>query len=159
MAPATKNEVALNDAIAEVVDMIRDQAVKHGISVRTELAQSLPSIQGDQVQLQQVVLNLIVNAIEAMSGTSQATRELLIRTEAGGAGNVLVIVADSGPGLAPTALAKLFEPFYTTKPEGLGLGLSICRSIVEAHGGQLSARANAPHGAVFQFFVPAEQHS
>ncbi len=159
MTPATKSEVALNDAIAEVVDMIRDQAVKHGISVRTELAQSLPSIQGDQVQLQQVVLNLIVNAIEAMSGTSQGTRELLIRTEAGDAGNVLVIVADSGPGLAPTALAKLFQPFYTTKPEGLGLGLSICRSIVEAHGGQLSARANAPHGAVFQFFVPAEQHS
>jgi signal transduction histidine kinase/ligand-binding sensor domain-containing protein len=153
--PAKKENVALNDAIVDVVAMTRGEAVKHGISVRTELAGGLPTIQGDRVQLQQVVLNLIINAIEAMSGTGDGAGELLIRTEAGDAGNVLVTVADSGPGLSPTAFEELFEPFYTTKPNGLGLGLSICRSIVEAHGGQLSARANMPRGSIFQFSVPS----
>jgi C4-dicarboxylate-specific signal transduction histidine kinase len=157
-APATKDDVALNAAIAEVMDMTRWQAIKYGVSVRAQLAENLPAIEGNRVQLQQVVLNLINNAIEAMSGSSEGIRELVIRTEARNEADVLVIVADTGPGFMPEVLTKFFEPFQTTKPNGLGLGLSICRSIVEAHGGQLSARANVPQGAVFQFSLRARGH-
>jgi signal transduction histidine kinase len=131
------------------------ETIKHAISVRTELADDLPAIQGDRVQLQQVVLNLIINALDALADIRDGTRDLLIRTEVGDGGNVLVTVADSGPGLSPAALRDLFEPFYTTKPSGLGLGLSICRSIVEAHGGRLWARTNVPRGTIFQFTVLA----
>jgi signal transduction histidine kinase/ligand-binding sensor domain-containing protein len=153
-APATKEDVSLNDAIADVLDMAHWQAVKHQISVRTEFAQELPIIRGDRVQLQQVVLNLINNAIEAMSGAGEGAGELTVRTESGHGGSAFVFVADSGPGLAPAAFTNLFKPFNTTKVNGLGLGLSICRSIVEAHGGQLTARENTPRGTVFQFSVP-----
>jgi signal transduction histidine kinase len=107
------------------------------------------------VQLQQVILNLIMNAVEAMSGASDGKRELLISTRKADLQGVLVGVRDSGPGLAPEALERLFDAFYTTKPGGLGLGLSICRSIIEAHGGRLWANANVPHGAIFEFTVPA----
>jgi len=154
-APASQEVVALNDAIAEVVDMTRWQAVKNDVAVRTELAQDLPAVRGDRVQLQQIVLNLSINAIEAMSEMTDAMRELVIRTAVGVEGDVLVSVADSGPGLRPAAFNKLFEPFYTTKPEGLGLGLSICRTIAEAHGGRFSARPNIPRGTVFEFSMPA----
>src|SRR5262249_10572536 len=111
------------------------------------------AIRGDRVQLQQVMLNLLINAIEAMSATSQGPRELLISTAATESG-VLVVVRDSGPGLAPASLDRLFESFYTTKPGGLGMGLSICRSIIEAHQGRLWAGANTPRGTVFQFTLP-----
>jgi C4-dicarboxylate-specific signal transduction histidine kinase len=107
------------------------------------------------VQLQQVILNLIVNAIEAMSGQSEAPRELLISTEKAEPDGVLVAVRDSGPGLAPEHPERLFEAFYTTKASGMGMGLSICRSIVESHRGRLRASANQPRGAVLQFTVPA----
>jgi len=110
------------------------------------------------VQLQQVILNLIVNAIEAMSGPNEGPRELLISAEKAEPDGVHVAVRDSGPGLAPATLDRLFEAFYTSKPNGLGLGLSICRSIIEAHGGRLWATANAPRGAVFQFTAPAHPH-
>jgi signal transduction histidine kinase len=109
------------------------------------------------VQLQQVIMNLIVNAIQAMSGDGDSRRELQISTETDEAEGVRVGVRDTGPGLAPESLSRLFEPFYTTKAEGMGMGLAICRSIVEAHGGRLWATACEPHGTLFQFTIPAEQ--
>jgi signal transduction histidine kinase len=127
-----------------------------GATVQTNLADGLPLIHGDRVQLQQVNLNLIINAIEAMSGIDEAPCELLITTGQSEQGDVLVSVRDSGPGLAPHVLERLFDAFYTTKPSGLGLGLSICRSIIEAHGGRLWASANTPRGTVFRFTVPCE---
>jgi signal transduction histidine kinase len=114
----------------------------------------LPKVVGDRVELQQVVVNLILNAIEAMSGATENTRELLIRTAKADSGGILIAVMDSGPGLPPASRERLFEPFYTTKPDGLGIGLSICHSIIEAHGGQLWASANEPRGTIFQFTVP-----
>jgi signal transduction histidine kinase len=112
-------------------------------------------VRGDRVELQRVILNLILNAIEAMSEISDGPRELLITTGEAESGDVLIAVRDSGPGLAPAAIENLFKAFHTTKPNGLGLGLSICRSIIESHGGRLWASANAPRGAVFQFTLPA----
>ena len=126
---------------------------RHSILLRTRLAKGLPVIQGDRVQLQQVILNLVMNAVEAMSQLSGNHRELLISTQVE-AGCVLVTVRDSGPGLSQSGLEHAFEAFYTTKSSGLGMGLSICRSIVEAHGGKLWATANVPRGAAFQFTVP-----
>ena len=115
----------------------RGEVMKHGISVQTCLADGLPLIEGDRVQLQQVILNLLINAVQAMSGLSGGARELLISTERTEPDGVLVVVKDSGPGIAPETHEHLFEAFYTTKAGGLGLGLSICRSIIEAHGGRL----------------------
>jgi signal transduction histidine kinase len=123
---------------------------------QVELANGLPLVQGDRVELQQVLLNLVVNAVEAMSGTSDGTRRLLINSNNAETGGVCVSVVDSGPGLATGAIDRLFEAFYTTKPGGLGLGLCICRSIIEAHGGQLWANANTARGTTFQFTVPAD---
>jgi signal transduction histidine kinase len=124
--------------------------------VRTELSSVLPTIKGDRVQLQQVLLNLIVNAIEAMSTITDGTCDLVIRSEADGDGGVIVSVRDSGPGLEAGTFERIFEPFYTSKKTGLGMGLSVCRSIIEAHGGKLWATANTPRGAVFQFTLPAK---
>ncbi|WP_442896218.1 ATP-binding protein [Bradyrhizobium sp. AZCC 2289] len=153
-APARKDAVAINDAILEVIALTRTEATKNSVSVRTQLAEDLPRVQGDRVQLQQVLLNLIINAIEAMRDVGEEQRELLIsaRNEPDG---VSVEVRDSGPGFAPAALERVFEAFYTTKPGGLGLGLSICRSIIEAHNGRLWASPNLPRGASFQFALPA----
>jgi PAS domain S-box-containing protein len=153
-APPRKMRLDINGAIREVIELTRGEALKNGVSVQTELANGLALIQGDRVQLQQVLLNLIINAIEAMSGASEGARELLVSTGKAEAGGVLIAVRDSGPGLAPTTLDRLFEPFYSTKSSGLGLGLSICRSIIEAHGGRLWASTNVPRGAIFQFTVP-----
>lgn len=151
--PARKGSLAINEAISEVVGLARNEASKNGVEVRTELAEGLPVIQGDRVQIQQVMLNLIVNAVEAMSQLRDDRRELLISTEAE-AGRVLVAVRDSGPGLPEDAFERVFETFYTTKSTGLGMGLSICRAIVEDHGGRLWAAANVPRGAAFQFTIP-----
>jgi C4-dicarboxylate-specific signal transduction histidine kinase len=153
-APPRKDRLEINGAIREVIELTRGEAVKNGVSVQTELADGLPLIQGDRVQLQQVMLNLIVNAVEAASSVGEGSRELLISTREAETGGVRVAVRDTGPGLTPAALEHLFEPFYTTKPNGLGLGLSICRSIIEAHGGRLWTSANVPRGAVFQFTLP-----
>jgi PAS domain S-box-containing protein len=153
-APPREDRLDINGAVREVIELARGEAAKNGAWVRTELADGLPLIQGDRVQLQQVMLNLIINAVEAMSGVSGGPRELLISTGTSDTGDVRVAVRDSGPGLTPAALERLFEPFYTTKPGGLGLGLSICRSIIEAHGGRLWASANVPRGATFQFTLP-----
>jgi signal transduction histidine kinase len=117
----------------------------------------LPLIQADRVQLQQVILNLIVNAVQAMSGASDGTRELVIATSADASNGILVSLRDSGPGLDPASLERLFDAFYTTKSSGLGMGLSICRSIIEAHGGRIWAGVNEPRGAVFHFTLPLER--
>jgi hypothetical protein len=147
----------INEAILEVIALTRAEAVKNGVWVKTQLAEGLPLIQGDRVQLQQVILNLIINAFEAMAGAGEGPRELLISSgkAEGDACGVLVAVRDSGPGLAPANIEHLFEAFYTTKLVGLGMGLSICRSIVEVHNGRVWATPNVPRGAVFQFTVPA----
>jgi C4-dicarboxylate-specific signal transduction histidine kinase len=152
-APARKDAVEVNDAILEVVALTRTEAASNSVSVRTQLAEGLPRFRGDRVQLQQVLLNLIINSIEAMRDVGEEERELLIssRNEPDG---VSVEVRDSGPGFAPAALERVFEAFYTTKPGGLGLGLSICRSIMEAHNGRLWASPNVPRGAIFGFIAP-----
>jgi PAS domain S-box-containing protein len=153
-APARKDAVEINDAILEVIALTRTEAANHSVSVRTQLAEGLPRVQGDRVQLQQVLLNLIINAIEAMREVGEEERELLIGTRNEPDG-VSVEVRDSGPGFASTALERVFDAFHTTKPGGLGLGLSICRSIIEAHNGRLWASPNAPRGAIFHFIAPA----
>ena len=154
-APPRKDSVEINAAIREVVELTRGEAEKNGVSVRMDLAEGLPLTQGDRVQLQQVILNLIINGIEAMAAAGEASRDLLISTSRDDTGAMLVSVADTGPGLTAEAPKQLFAAFYTTKPRGLGLGLSICRSIIEAHDGRLWASANEPRGAVFQFTLPA----
>ncbi len=155
-APPRKDWVDINEAIREVIELTRRAAVKTGVSVEMHLAEGLPLIHGDRVQLQQVILNLTVNAIEAMSGVDVGARDLLIGTGKVEPDGVLVAVRDTGSGLAPATFERLFEAFYTTKPGGLGMGLSICRSIIEAHGGRLWAEANEPRGAVFQFLTPTQ---
>jgi C4-dicarboxylate-specific signal transduction histidine kinase len=154
-APPRKEVVDLNAAILEVTALTRSEAIKTGVTVDTQLAGELPRIQCDQVQLQQVMLNLIVNAIQSMSDVEDSNRELHISTVVEPEG-VCVAVRDTGHGLRPESLPRLFEPFYTTKPEGMGMGLSICRSIIEAHGGRLWATGCEPRGALFQFTIPAD---
>jgi C4-dicarboxylate-specific signal transduction histidine kinase len=154
-APARDERVDVNAAIREVIELIRSEAMKNSVLVQTDLAEGLPLFHGDRVELQQVILNLILNAVEAMSEMSNESRKLLITTGKTDSDDVLVAVRDSGPGLTPAALEHLFKAFHTTKPNGLGLGLSICRSIIESHGGRLWASANSPCGAVFQFTLPA----
>jgi PAS domain S-box-containing protein len=158
-APQRKEALAINEAILEVIALLHGEVVKHVVSVQAHLAEGLPLIHGDRVQLQQVILNLIINAIEAMSGVSEGARELLISTGRAEPDGVLVAVRDSGPGLSPATRERLFDAFYTTKPDGLGLGLSICRSIIEAHGGRLWASANVSRSAIFNFTVPAHSGS
>jgi PAS domain S-box-containing protein len=154
--PPRKEHFDLNEAINEVIVLGRSAIIKNGVSVQTRLSEGLFPIHGDRVQLQQVVLNLILNAAEAMGSVEAKTRDLLISTEQHHTG-VLVAVRDSGPGIDPADLDRVFEAFYTTKSRGVGMGLSICRSIIDAHGGRLWAEANEPRGAVFQFTLPAVQ--
>jgi signal transduction histidine kinase len=153
-APPRKNRFDLNAAINEVIVLARTVIIRNGVSVQTQLADGLSPVHGDRVQLQQVVLNLTLNALEALGSVEPGRRELLISTEQDRTG-VLVAVRDSGPGIDPTHLERIFEAFYTTKPSGTGMGLSICRSIVDAHRGRLWAEANEPRGVVFQFTLPA----
>ena len=145
----------INEAIDEVVALTSSEATKHGVVVKMELQNNLPINQGDRVQLQQVMINLIINAIEAMSGV-EGPRELSIITETAATGDVVVKIKDTGPGFAPATLERLFDAFYTTKSSGMGMGLSISRSIIEDHGGKLLASANAPRGALFQFTLPTQ---
>jgi PAS domain S-box-containing protein len=154
-APPRKEDLEINEAVLEVIALTRAEVLKSGVSVRTQLAKGLPVVRADRVQLQQVILNLIINAVEAMSGVGEGARELLISTGRDASNGVLISLRDSGPGLDPKSLDRLFEAFYTTKAQGMGLGLAISRSIIEAHGGRLRASANVPRGAVFQFTVPA----
>jgi len=155
-APPRKESLQINKTVLEVTSLTRGEVFKNGIAVRTQLAEGLPPVQADRVQLQQVMLNLIVNAIEAMRGVAEGSRQLLITTGRNGASGIVVSLRDSGPGLDSKDLDRLFEAFYTTKTQGMGMGLAICRSIIEAHGGRLWAAANEPQGAVFQFTLPLE---
>jgi len=153
-APLRRQELAINQAILEVVAITQGEAGRNRISVQTRLTEGLPSVQGDRVQLQQVVLNLIINAVEAMSDSGEETRQLQINTDKAGPKEIRVAVQDSGPGIAAESVGQIFDPFYTTKSNGLGMGLSICRSIIEAHGGRLWASAAEPKGTVFAFTLP-----
>lgn len=156
--PPQKDRLEINEAIREVVELTRGEMLMNGVSVRTELANSLLLINGDRVQLQQVVLNLIINSIEAMS-FSEGARDLLISTGKAVSGGVLVTVRDSGPGIDPANLERVFDAFYTTKSRGMGMGLSICLSIIDDHGGRLWAEVNQPRGTIFQFTLPcADNH-
>jgi PAS domain S-box-containing protein len=158
--PPRKDRVDLNEAIEEVIGLALSVIVKNGVSIRRYLTEGLVAVRGDRVQMQQVVLNLILNAVEAMSAVDEGARVLALSTEPSGTGDVLVAVRDSGPGIDLELRERLFDAFYTTKPSGLGMGLSICRSIIVAHGGRLWAGANDPSGAVFQFILPgAERNS
>jgi len=152
-----KEWLEINETILEVIALAHYQLRRSEILLETRLGRDLPLVRCDRVQLQQVLLNLIINAIEAMSGIKERPRELTIVSASDGPDTVSVEVRDSGTGLDPEHAPHLFEPFYTTKAEGLGIGLSISRSIAEAHGGRLSAAANAPHGTVFLFSLPVNE--
>ena len=145
----------INELIQGVVRLVTREAQAHGASVRLDLAPALPAVVGDRVQLQQVVINLVINAIQAMASVTARPRELSIRSRQNEAGHVLIEVADSGHGIGSTNPDQLFKAFFTTKPAGMGMGLSICRSIIEAHGGTVWATDNTPSGAVFHFTLPA----
>lgn len=156
--PPRYDQLDINETILEVIELTRSELLRNRISLQTEFAKGLPLIRGDRIQLQQIIVNLIINAVEAMSNASEGSRELVISTVEKADG-VLVVVRDSGPGLSPESLERLFDPFYTTKPDGIGMGLSICRSIIEAHGGRLWAATNVPQGATFQFTLPTRPDS
>ncbi|WP_128935419.1 trifunctional serine/threonine-protein kinase/ATP-binding protein/sensor histidine kinase [Bradyrhizobium zhanjiangense] len=157
-APLRKEEVDINGAILEVIALTRSEVEKNGIVVQSHLVDGLPLIQGDRVQVQQVIMNLIINAIEALSSICEGARELVITTDRSESDGVLVEVRDSGPGLSSADLERVFDAFNTTKPGGLGMGLSICRTIIEAHGGRLWATAAEPRGATFRFTLPAQSN-
>jgi PAS domain S-box-containing protein len=153
-APPLKDWLDLNDTIRDVIALARNELQTHRVLLMSELAGDLPLVLGDRIQLQQVLLNLMINAIEAMSSAGDGQYDLVVRSARDAANGVLVAVKDSGPGPDPKSLDRLFEAFYTTKTHGLGLGLAISRRIIEAHGGRLWATANTPRGAVFQFTLP-----
>ena len=154
-AEAAKEPVDLNGAIREVIVLARNEMNKNRVALRLELAPDLTQVLGDRVQLQQVILNLILNAIEAMSTVEERPRELIVRTQVKDDAQILVAVCDCGIGLNPASMEKVFIAFHTTKPSGLGMGLSISRSIVENHAGRLWATANNGPGVTFHFTLPA----
>jgi C4-dicarboxylate-specific signal transduction histidine kinase len=156
-APARKEPLDINDTIREVIALTYSQLRNNGTSLRTQLAHGLPVVAGDRVQLQQVMVNLVINAIEAMSGIRDGMRELTIVSAETPSNHVFIEVQDTGPGFGPANLDRLFQSFYTTKPDGMGMGLAISRSIVEAHGGRMSAAPNGPRGAIFRVTVPVER--
>jgi C4-dicarboxylate-specific signal transduction histidine kinase len=156
--PQRKDGLDINETILELIAFMRSEASKHGVELDVQLADGLPQIQGDRVQLQQVMLNLIINALEAMSEANVDERTLSIRTGKSDVNELCVTVQDSGPGLDAGNLDGIFEAFFTTKSNGLGMGLAICRSIVESHGGRLWVTPNSPSGATFQFTLPAQAH-
>jgi signal transduction histidine kinase len=150
-AATNKEELDLNETIQEVLALVRDEAKKKSVIIRTQFADDLPPVSGDRVQLQQVALNLVMNAIEAMNSVVDRVRELVVTTRKIDADQVLVTVEDSGTGIDPQMMDKIFDSFYTTKPGGMGMGLSISRSILQSHGGRLWATANDGPGTSFHF--------
>jgi signal transduction histidine kinase len=146
----------VNEVIEEVIELLHGELSTKRVSVRTELSRDLPLISADRVQLQQVVLNLVMNAGEAMNAMPDGARVLDIRSKLGQPNEVIIAVKDSGPGIDPKDVDRIFDPFFTTKSQGMGMGLSICRSIIEAHHGQLSASPGVTRGAVFQIALPSK---
>lgn len=153
-APPKNDWFNLNETVLEIVALTLSEIRRNNVSLRTELQDELPSIFGDQIQLQQVILNLILNAIEAIAATTEGARELLLTTEINGSDCVSVAVHDTGVGLDPENLDRMLDAFYTTKPQGMGMGLAISRSIIEAHRGRIFATSNEPRGAIFRFVLP-----
>jgi C4-dicarboxylate-specific signal transduction histidine kinase len=153
-SPPHRDLLNINDAILAVIALVGAEAQRNRVSLRTELSNDLPLILGDRIQLQQVILNLIMNAIEAMRGIDQTQRKVLVVSRKDESKAALVEVRDSGAGLERLALDRLFDAFYTTKPDGMGIGLAVSRTIIESHGGQLRALPNVPQGAVFEFQLP-----
>jgi PAS domain S-box-containing protein len=148
-------QLNINEVVEEAVKLVQHEALRYGVTIRFEFASALPPVRGDRIQLQQVIVNLAVNGMEAMTSVQQRERVLIVRTQRDQSGRILVAVADAGIGIEPENINRVFRAFHTTKPGGLGMGLAICRSIVEAHGGRLWADANVPRGAIFRFMVPA----
>jgi len=151
-----KTRLDINQTVQEVVLLMHNEAVRKGVTLRIDLAADVPPVLGDRVQLQQVILNLVMNGIEAMNTVADRPREMVIRSSAQASDNVLLAVQDSGIGIDPRNLDKIFDTFYTTKPQGMGMGLAISRSIVENHGGKLWAVPNDGPGATFQFTLLKE---
>jgi signal transduction histidine kinase len=145
----------INDVIEEVMLIFRQEALSHGVSLSRELASALPQVLGDRVQLQQVIMNLLMNGIQATRAVTDRRHELRIRSQEHGPDHILVAVEDTGTGIEPQNVDRLFSAFFTTKPDGLGIGLSICRSIVEQHGGDVWATRNSGVGSTFQFTLRA----
>jgi signal transduction histidine kinase len=154
-APSPPERLNLNDVFLEAIALTHGETRSNRVEVRTQFASDLPQICGDRIQLQQLALNLIINAIQSMAGVSDRARVLLISTRCDASGGVLLDIQDSGEGIRADDVERLFAPFYTTKPNGMGMGLSICRSIVEAHGGEIWASPNVPRGATFHVLLPA----
>jgi len=144
----------MNELIQELAGFLGGEAKRRRITIRTALASGLPEVKGDRVQLQQVVLNLMMNGMDAMAGTASRTKELLISSGTENSTQIVVRVEDGGVGFSPAITEKIFEPFFTTKPQGIGMGLSISRSIVESHQGRLWATPRPSGGAIFQFTIP-----
>ncbi len=153
-ATPERAQVRINETIKEALALADGQAFRNNVSVVVELAPDLPVVVGDGIQLQQVTLNLLMNGVEAMSSVTDRPRQLMVRSELQNGGQIHVSVQDSGIGLSPEVMARLFEPFFTTRSKGIGMGLPTSRSIVEAHGGKLWAESDATHGAIFQFTLP-----
>lgn len=152
--PPRNDLVDLNEVIVEVFTLAQHEARRHRVFLKQQLRHDLPQVRGDRVQLQQVILNLIINGLEAIAKSQNGTRELIVRSDQDDADNVRVAVSDSGEGLDAANLERVFDAFFTTKPDGMGMGLAISRTIIESHGGRLWATSNSPHGAVFQFTLP-----
>jgi signal transduction histidine kinase len=152
----TRTSLDVNNLIREALALVRDDLQTHRVAVQTDYNQSLPPIEGNQVQLQQVLVNLITNAIDSMA-TEDGDRVLSLRSKVYDSGSLMVSVEDVGKGVEPSAIDLIFKPQFTTKVHGMGMGLSICRSIIEAHEGRLWVTANLPRGAIFQFTLPAHQ--
>ena len=158
-APARSDLVDLNDVILEVLALAESEARRNHVLLKQQLAGDLPFVHGDRVQLQQVILNLIINGLESIAKSKHGSRELSISSTKDEANNVVVAVRDSGDGLDPANLERVFDAFFTTKADGMGMGLAISRTIIESHGGRLWATTNAPKGAVFQFTIPVDGES
>jgi signal transduction histidine kinase len=152
-----KVPLAINDVVSDVLALVQRELLNHQVSVCMELASDLPMVRADRVQLQQLIINLVINGIEAMQAVTDRPRELTIRTHRDEVHQVQVSVKDCGVGISPADADRLFNAFFTTKSSGMGMGLSICSSIVEAHGGRVWAEPNLPHGAIFHFTLPLRQ--